>query len=150
MSSGVVAVGVVADLIAVIAVSITLTRHSFSAPKRAALLTLSLLCAWFVSMVLETLRSPVWLLLMTGAVILLNVIALAATIHLATSVQPDDDPGDGHDGRGRPGPENPARDGGGGEPGWWPEFERQFADYVSGAADRCGIASARRSPRLPR
>lgn len=133
MSSPVIAAGVAADLVVVIAVVLTLTRKAFSAPKRAVLLTLALLCAWFMSMVLETLRAPVWLLLMTGAVIVLNVIALAATVHLATSYRPGDNPGGGHDGRGRPRPEDPGRDGGGGEPSWWPEFERQFAGYVSEA-----------------
>lgn len=108
-----------------------------SSPMRGFAAALSLVCTWILAMVLEALRAPAWLLALTAAVILLSLIAVTAAIHAATCDQPGDDPGDGHDGRGRPGPANPGRDGGGGdEPEWWPEFERQFAGYVSAVERR--------------
>jgi hypothetical protein len=82
-------------------------------------------------MVLEALGAPIWILSITGAAILLSLIAVTAAVHQATREQPGDDPADGHDGRGRPRPEDPGRDGGGGQPSWWPEFEREFARYAS-------------------
>ena len=51
--------------------------------------------------------------------------------------RPDDesDGGDGPGGGGGPGPGGvePNLDPHGSEPAWWPEFERQFADYTSSA-----------------
>ncbi len=40
-------------------------------------------------------------------------------------------PGGGGHGPGRGGPGGPSPEGG--DPVWWPEFERQFADYVASA-----------------
>lgn len=88
---------------------------------------LSLVMLWFLAMVLETLRVPVWALLMLGGLLLVNVLVLLASIHQATR---ESDGQDGDGGLRRHRPEAPDS-GGGGEPSWWPEFEGELARYLA-------------------
>ncbi|WP_270044922.1 hypothetical protein [Solirubrobacter ginsenosidimutans] len=77
--------------------------------------------------------------------------ALAGIAHLIRRGDPPDEPGSDADDRGggspRPDPPCPTR---GGDPAWWPEFEREFANYAaavrsteSGTADSPANARAR-------
>lgn len=70
--------------------------------------------------------------------------ALAGLVHVVRRIDPpdehgpdtDDDRGGGTDRRPDPRPR-----GGGGDPLWWPEFEREFASYVAAMDARAGTPS---------
>ena len=130
MTSVVAPPTVFADLLILAALFAAVTRSAVAAPIRAFLAGLSCLAAWAIAMVLEALRSPAWLLAITGAVILLSLAAVIATVHQATRPDQGDDPSDGRSEPDSPGPSSPSRNGDGDEPSWWPEFERQFAAHV--------------------
>lgn len=95
--------------------------------SRPLVAAFSLVGLWFLAMVLETLRVPVWALVMNGGLLLVNVIVLTAAIHDVTRQQYHQD-GDGGLPPRRPDLPDP---GGGGEPTWWPEFERALAKYLA-------------------
>jgi hypothetical protein len=82
--------------------------------------------AWVLDIVVH---GPVWMMALTVSVFALSSVAMGVAIHLATYDQ--DDRQDGGAGVAPTlGPEAP--DGGGGdEPLWWPEFERQLAAYAA-------------------
>lgn len=86
----------------------------------------SLLVLWFLAMVLEALGVPVWAMAMVAGLLLANLIAVTYSIHQVTRER--DRPGG--DGRRPDHPDTPGP-GGGGDPSWWPEFERELTDYVA-------------------
>jgi hypothetical protein len=94
---------------------------------RPLVAALSLLVLWVLAMVLETLRVPVWVLVVNGALLLVNVIVLTASIH---QVMREQGRGDG-DGGVRPHRRDVRDSGGGGGISWWPEFERELAQYLA-------------------
>lgn len=98
-----------------------------SQSTRPLVAALSLVGLWFLAMVLEALGAPVWALLVNGGLLLVNVIALTAAIHQVTLEQ---ERGDGDGGGPSYGPDVP-HSGGGGEPSWWPELERELAQYLA-------------------
>jgi hypothetical protein len=100
---------------------------SVSPVTRPLVAALSLVGLWFLAMVLETLRAPVWALVVNGALLLVNVIALAALIHQATREQDRRDGDGGIRAIDRGSPES----GGGPGPSWWPELERELAEYLA-------------------
>jgi hypothetical protein len=116
---------------------------------RLLIATFAFLCAWLLAAELEVLGAPGWTMLTCGAVIVISIIVIIVTLHLWTQGGDggESDPGrrDDH-GRGGPRRPRPAPQpvGDGGDPSWWPEFERQLALY---AAERDG--GTRRSPGLP-
>jgi len=82
--------------------------------------------AWILVMVVH---GPAWMMAFTVSVFALSSLAMGVAIHLATYEEEDRHDG-GAGGAPRLGPEAP--DGGGkDEPVWWPEFERQVADYAA-------------------
>jgi hypothetical protein len=86
--------------------------------------TVSLLCLWFIAMILEAMRAPVWALGTICGVLLANVILLAACILEVTREQDGGD-GDGDVPLHRPDRPEP---GNGGGPSWWAEVERYLAE----------------------
>lgn len=94
---------------------------------RPLVAALSLAGLWFLAMVLETLAVPVWVLVINGGLLLANVIVLTGLIHQATRERDRPD-GDGGLPPDRPDVPDP---GGGTEPSWWPELERELAQYLA-------------------
>jgi hypothetical protein len=87
--------------------------------------------AWGVWALILVLRGPGWMAGLAAMVMVVSGAVMAITIHLVT--REEEDGGGGGDTGGGPGPEPEApRDGGGDtEPPWWPEFERELADYAA-------------------
>jgi len=98
--------------------------RSVTEPLLAAL---SLAGLWMLAMVLEAMGVPVWALVVTGALLVANVIVLTACIYRATR---DEGHSDGGGGAPPHGPEIPDP-GGGHDPSWWPELERELAQYLA-------------------
>jgi hypothetical protein len=99
--------------------------------------TFAFVCAWLITAVFDAMRAPDWTLFTGGAVIVVSVVVVIATLHRWTVA------GDGAGSR----PARRGDEGGGGprrhwpdasEPGggdsdasWWPEFERRLSLYVA-------------------
>jgi hypothetical protein len=94
---------------------------------RPLLALLSLVALWFLAMVLEALGVSAWAMAMIGGLLLVNVVVLIAMIHRVTLEQ------DGRDGKGGLPPHHPdvPQSGGGDQLGWWPELERELAEYLA-------------------
>jgi hypothetical protein len=88
---------------------------------------LSLVALWFLAMVLEALRVPVWVLALNAASLLGNLAVLISSLHQAT--REETRPGGGG-GLRASGPDVPGS-GGGDEPSWWPELERELTQYLA-------------------
>jgi hypothetical protein len=84
--------------------------------------------AWGVWVLVIVLHAPLWMMALTGSVFGLSSVAMGVAIHLATSEEENRHDG-GAGGAPSLGPEAPS--GGGDEPVWWPEFERQVATYAA-------------------
>lgn len=94
---------------------------------RPLIALLSLVGLWFVAMVLEALRLPVWVMVMNGGLLLVNLVVLVSLVHRVTC-ETDRRQGDG----GLPPPRSDVPDSGGGsESDWWPELERELAQYLA-------------------
>lgn len=72
---------------------------------------------------------PVWPLSIDVAVLLLSLAGGIALLYHAT-LETGEDQDHGRGGRRRPVPDAPRPDGGG-DPVWWPEFERELARYTA-------------------
>jgi hypothetical protein len=69
--------------------------------------------------------------------------ALVGLAHLIRRTDPPDEPESGPDDRGGGSPRpDPPRPRPAGDPAWWPEFERDFAKYVSVRAAESGTANS--------
>lgn len=96
-------------------------------------------CAWLMTAVFDAIRAPDWTMFMGGAVIVVSIIVVIATLHRWTQAGDGAETqparlGDGGGGRGGPRghrPDAPEPGGGDGDPGWWPEFERRLSLYVA-------------------
>ena len=93
---------------------------------------------------------PPALILGTGTMFVLSVVLVICAVLLFAigldSRRGSDDPDDQGSGPGRGGPDLPPSPETGpsaGEPPWWPEFERQFADYLERADDGSSRRPAR-------
>jgi hypothetical protein len=85
--------------------------------------------AWAAWVLVMVVHGPAWMMAFTVSVFALSSLAMGVAIHLATYEEEDRNDG-GAGGAPRLSPEAP--DGGGNdEPLWWPEFERQVADYAA-------------------
>jgi hypothetical protein len=68
--------------------------------------------------------------------VLLGICALLLLVAISFEGRSNDGPGEGEDGGGsdrRTPPGSPPTPIGGGDPAWWPEFERDFEAYVTRA-----------------
>jgi hypothetical protein len=85
--------------------------------------------AWGAFVLAIVVHGPGWMMALTVSAFALSSVALGVAIHLATCEEEDRHDG-GAGGAPRLSPEAP--DGGGGdEPLWWAEFERQLAAYAA-------------------
>jgi hypothetical protein len=98
--------------------------RSVTEPLLAAL---SLAGLWMLAMVLEAMGVPVWALVLTGGLLVVNVIVLTACLYRATR---DEGRRDGGGGAPPHGPDIP-EPGGGRDPSWWPELERELEQYLA-------------------
>lgn len=82
--------------------------------------------AWVLALVL---RTPLWMVALTGTVLAVGSVAMGMAIHLATVEEKDRDDGGGG---GAP-VLLPSGPGGGpdDEPPWWPEFERELEAFAA-------------------
>jgi hypothetical protein len=108
---------------------------------RALLATVSLLVLWFLAFALQELSVPVWALGVIGALSVVNLIVLMGLFHQLTCERDRREGGNGRAVAPNPVAPNP---GGGGEPSWWPKFERELAQYS--AEHERGDRSAARVP----
>jgi hypothetical protein len=148
---------VFADVTVLLALAGAVASRGVSSLARAVLATFAFLGAWLMTAVLDAIHAPGWTILLGGALIAANIVAISATLHLwAREGDCRDDapgqPGDhGGDGPGRGWPDAPPPGGGGSDPTWWPKFEQQLAAYVAGreanlSCCRCtGSVCARRA-----
>jgi hypothetical protein len=137
MSSWVGLVGVLADLVILLALAAAVTSPRVSIVARPLIAIFALAWAWLLTAALDALRAPSWTILPGGAVIVVSIVVITVTVHLWTQAGDggESDPGQGgdHGGGGprrRP-PNAPKPRGGGSDPSWWPEFERQLAFYFA-------------------
>jgi hypothetical protein len=104
---------------------------------RLTIAAAAFVCAWLITAALDAIRAPDWTIFTGGAVIMVSLVAVTATLHLWTQAgnageaEPErrNDEGGGGQRRERPDPPHPG--GGGTDPSWWPEFERRLALYVA-------------------
>lgn len=112
---------------------------------RALIATFAFVCAWLLSAALATLHAPRWTMFTDGAVIVTSIIGISVGLHFWTQADEGGESDDGQGGERRGGPRRPRPDappGGGGDPSWWDEFERQLAFYVAQREPRDQLASA--------
>jgi len=126
-----------ADVVILVALAALAVSRKVSPLARLVVATFAFACAWLVAAGFEAGQAPGWTMLLGGAVVVVSIVVITATLHVWTQAGDGGDAGSGdrgtHGGGGprrrRPGAPQPG--GGGGAPSWWPEFERQLALYVA-------------------
>jgi hypothetical protein len=128
MSYSIVLCVVAVEALNLVLLSIAL-RARISRVARPLVACCGLSGAWGAWVLIVVVHGPAWMMALTLSVFGLSSAALGIAIHLAT--YEEEDRRDGGAG-GAPGLGPEAPDGGGGdEPLWWPEFERQLAAYAA-------------------
>jgi hypothetical protein len=104
-------------------------RVSISRVARPFVACCGLSGAWGAWILVLALHAPPWMMALTGSVLAVSSVAMGLAIRLA--ILEEEDPHDG--GAGGALTVSPqAPDGGGGdEPLWWPDFQRQMAAYAA-------------------
>ena len=129
--------GACADLAILLALVAAVASARISELARALIATSAFGCAWLLTAVFDALGAAGWTTLTGGGVMVVCIVVLTVTVHLWTQGGDGGEPGSGqrgNDGEGGPGrgrPDAPHHGGGGNDPAWWPEFERQLALYVA-------------------
>jgi hypothetical protein len=99
--------------------------------------TFAFVCAWLITAVFYATRAPDWTVAMGGAVIVVSIVVVIATLHRWTQAgdggetQPEHRGDEGGGGPRRPWPDAPEPGGGDSDTSWWLEFERQLSSYVA-------------------
>jgi hypothetical protein len=128
---------VFANVIILLALTAAVASPRMSSLARPVIATFAFACAWLTTVVFDALRSPGWAIFLGGVVIVVSIVVVTATLHVWTQGgdggQSGRRPRGGHGGGGPRWrrPDAPQHGGGGSEPSWWPEFERQLAFYVA-------------------
>lgn len=136
MSSPIGLLGVSGDVVIVLVLAAAVGSPRMSRLARPLIATGAFTCAWLLTAMLDALRAPGWTTLTGGVVIMVSIVVISVTVHLWTQGSeggergPGDRGGDGGGPRHRR-PDAPDPRGGGDDPSWWPEFERQVALYVA-------------------
>jgi hypothetical protein len=125
--------GVCADVVILVVLAAAVGSRAVSPVARPAIATLAFAFAWLTTAALDTMRAPKWTIVLGGAVIVVSIVTMTACLHLwaREAAGGDSRRDDGGGGPRRGAPDAPDRGGGGIEPEWWPEFERQLAAYIS-------------------
>lgn len=132
-----VVMSVSAYVAVLLALAAAVASPRLSPLARPLIATLAFACAWLAAAGSDAIRAPGWTTLLGGAVIVVSIVVVTATLHLWTQRGDGGDIGPEHrDARGGGGPprrrpDAPHPGGGDGAPSWWAEFERQFAIYVA-------------------
>lgn len=148
MTSWIGLLSVFADVVIVTALALAVASRSVSQLARLVIATFAFVCAWLLAAGFDAMGVRGWTTFLGAAVIVVSLIVITATLHRWTQGGDGGDMGTGHRGaQGGGGPRRHRPDtpqhGGGGAPSWWPDFERQFGNYV---AEREAARSARRGP----
>ncbi|HET6866816.1 MAG TPA: hypothetical protein VFH80_12935 [Solirubrobacteraceae bacterium] len=106
MTSWIGLLSVFADIVILLALAVAVASRRVSQLARLVIATFTFACAWIVGAGFDAIGVRGWTLFVSGAVIVVSIGVVTATLHLWTL---------GCDGA----------------PSWWPDFERQFADYVA-------------------
>jgi hypothetical protein len=99
--------------------------------------TFAFVGAWLITAVFDAMRAPDWTMFMGGAVIMVSIVVVIATLHRWTQAgdgsdtQPARRDDEGGGGPRRHGPDPPEPGGGDSDPSWWPEFEHRLSSYVA-------------------
>ena len=125
-----------ADVVILLALAAAVASPRPSQLARPVIATCAFACAWLMTGVFDAVRAPDWTIFLGGAVIVVSIVVIAATLHLWTQGGDGADSGPGHGGDHGGGgprrrPDAPPHRGGGSDPSWWPEFDRQLASYVA-------------------
>jgi len=106
MTSWIGLLGVFADVVILVALAVAVASHRVSLLGRLVIATIAFACAWLLAAGFDAIGARGWTMFLSAAVIVVSIGVNVATLHLWTQ-------------------------GGDGAPSWWPDFERQFADYVA-------------------
>jgi hypothetical protein len=129
--------GSIADLTVLLALVAAVASPRLRPVARPLIATFAFTCAWLLTAALDVLRAPGWTTGLGCVIVALSVFVITVTLHRWTqegaggesrSGLQGDEGGDGPRCRR---PDGPLPGGGGSEPSWWPEFERQLALYVA-------------------
>ncbi len=129
-----------AEAITVLLLWTALTRPTISRYARPVLACLGVSSAWGAWVLVVVLRSHWWMIGVTSGFFLLSSVGLGVAIHLATREEGGEADGGDAGGGPRRSPEDPCGGGGDAQPEWWPEFERQLADY---SAEQAAVGRSR-------
>jgi hypothetical protein len=128
---------VLANVVVLLVLAAAVATPRMSRFARLVISTFGFLCAWLVVATLDAVHAPKLTVFMGGAVIMVGIAVVVATLHLWTQsgdvreTHPAPGDGEGGDGPRRHSPDPPRPGGGERDPSWWPEFERRFALYVA-------------------
>ena len=111
MNASLGVLAVFADVVILLALVAAVAGPRASPVARALIATLAFACAWLLTAVFDVLRAPGWTMFTGGAVIVVSIVVITATVHLWTQE------GDG----GESNPGQPGNDGGGGPRPRWPD-----------------------------
>lgn len=124
------------DVAILMALGAAVASPRVSQLARPVIAAFAFACAWVLNGVAAVMRAPGWTIFLGGAVIVVSILVMIVTVHLWTQEGEGGDGGPGarggHGGGGpRRRPDAPQNRGGGSDPSWWPEFDRQLALYVA-------------------
>jgi hypothetical protein len=127
---------VCANVVVLLALAAAVASPRLSQLARLVITTLAFVCAWLITAAFDAARAPDWTMYTGGAVIVASIALVIATLHLWTQAGDGDESEQEHGDEGGGGlrrrwPDAPQDGGGGSDPSWWPEFERQLALHVA-------------------
>jgi hypothetical protein len=142
MTSWIGLLSVFADVAILLVLAAAVASPRVSSLARPVIATLAFACAWLATAVFDAMRAPGWTIVLGGAVIVVSIVLITASLHMWTQETDGSESGPGHrcdhggGGPGRRRPDAPRHGGGGSDPSWWPEFDRQLALYVAECESR--------------
>jgi hypothetical protein len=125
-----------ADVVILLVLAAAASSPRVSSLARLMIATSAFACAWLIT-AFDAMRAPGWTVFVGVAVIVVSIGLITATLHIWTQEVdgggdgPRPGPDDSGAGPGQRRPDAPQHGGGGSNPSWWPEFERQLALYVA-------------------
>lgn len=150
MTSWIGLLSVIVDIVILVALAVAVASRRLSQIARPVIATFAFVCAWLLVAGVDAMGVRGWTIFLGAAVIVVSIAVMTATLHLWAQGGDGGDLGPGHRGaQGGGGPRRRRPDtpqhGGGDAPSWWPDFERQLADYVA-ERERSGATSEYRVP----
>ena len=140
---------VFADVVILLTAAPAVARRSVSSLARPVVATFAFAGAWLLTAILEAIHAPGWTIFLGGSVIVVSIFLTIATLHVWTQEGDGGETGPGRrgdQGGGGPRPRQPdapQHGGGGSDPSWWPEFERQLASYAGNHESAAGAPQRR-------